>query len=212
MIYPLYFRYISREIYSISWADGRRKPKLQHKTCLLRMGSFTSSINQFGFLISLTWIDPWYSENNLKQTWYTANSRRLRQQLCSDILQKTCYQQVGIRMRSHGLRQLNIDNRSVASCQQNCCKLIVKTCYPQACCKLFQQVVYLVCKWQVATSLILTDLLQPVNCRTTGTLTQYKSSINGWSQVSFFEFWDEILNAKDQTVYQIEAIKMLHVI
>ena len=47
----------------------------------------------------------------------------------------------------------------------------------------------------------------PVNCNTTGTLTQYKSSVNGWSQVSFSEFWDEILNAKDQTVYQIVVIK-----
>ena len=43
-------------------------------------------------------------------------------------------------MRSHGLRQL-VDDKSVASCQQTCCKMIVKTCYPQACCKLFQQVV-----------------------------------------------------------------------
>ena len=52
----------------------------------------------------------------------------------------------------------------------------------------------------------------PVNCNTTGTLTQYKSTVNGWSQVSFSEFWDEILNAKDQTVYQIVAIKKLHLI
>ena len=43
-------------------------------------------------------------------------------------------------MRSHGLRQL-VDDKSIASCQQTCCKLIVKTSYPQACCKLFQQVV-----------------------------------------------------------------------
>ena len=45
-------------------------------------------------------------------------------------------------MRSHGLRQL-VNDKSVASCQQTCCKLIVKivkTCYPQACCRLFQQV------------------------------------------------------------------------
>ena len=53
---------------------------------------------------------------------------------------QTCHQQADIRMRSHGLRQL-VDDKSVASCQQNCCKLIVKTCYPQACCKLFQQVI-----------------------------------------------------------------------
>ena len=31
--------------------------------------------------------------------------------------------------------------KSFASCQQTCCKLIVKTCYSQACCKLFKQVV-----------------------------------------------------------------------
>ena len=38
------------------------------------------------------------------------------------------------------LRQL-VDDKSVASCQQICSRLIVKTCYPDACCKLFQQVV-----------------------------------------------------------------------
>ena len=51
----------------------------------------------------------------------------------------------GIRQCSHGLRQL-VDDKSVPSCQQ-------------ACCKLFQQVVTSLQK-QVATSLILTDLLQ----------------------------------------------------
>ena len=56
-------------------------------------------------------------------------------------LQQVCWHPAtDIRMRSHGLRQL-VDDKSVASCQQTCCKLIVKTCYPQACCKLFQQVV-----------------------------------------------------------------------
>ena len=54
------------------------------------------------------------------------------------ILQQTCCQEADIKMCSHGLRQL-VDDKSVASCQQTCCKLIVKTCYPQACCKLFQQ-------------------------------------------------------------------------
>ena len=33
-----------------------------------------------------------------------------------------------------------LTTKSVASCQQTCCKLIVKTCYPQACFKLFQRV------------------------------------------------------------------------
>ena len=40
-----------------------------------------------------------------------------------------------IRMRSRGLQQL-VDDKSVSSCQQTCCKLIVKTCYPQSWCKL----------------------------------------------------------------------------
>ena len=34
----------------------------------------------------------------------------------------------------------------------------------------------------------------------------------GDSQVSFSEFRDEILNARDRTLYQIEAIKKLHLI
>ena len=34
-----------------------------------------------------------------------------------DLLQKTCYQQADIRMRSHGLRQLG-DDKYVTSCQQ----------------------------------------------------------------------------------------------
>ena len=59
---------------------------------------------------------------------------------CVDNLQQTGYQQADIRMHSYGLRQL-VDDKSLASCQQICYKLIVKTCYPQACCKLFQQVV-----------------------------------------------------------------------
>ena len=49
-----------------------------------------------------------------------------------NILQQTSYQQADIRTRSHGLRQL-VDDKSVESCQQSCCKLIVKTCYQQAC-------------------------------------------------------------------------------
>ena len=52
-----------------------------------------------------------------------------------EILQQTRHEQVDVRMPSHGLQQL------VASCYQTCYKFIVKTCYPQACCKLFQQVV-----------------------------------------------------------------------
>ena len=50
------------------------------------------------------------------------------------------YQQAEIRMSSHGLQKF-VDGNSVASSRQTRCRLIVKTCYPQACCKLFQQVV-----------------------------------------------------------------------
>ena len=56
------------------------------------------------------------------------------------ILQQTCYQQADTRMGSYGLRQL-VDDKSIASYRQPCCKLFIKTCYPHACCKLFQQVV-----------------------------------------------------------------------
>ena len=49
-------------------------------------------------------------------------------QATSVILQQTCYQQTNVRMRLHGLRQLVV-------------LLIVEIWYPQACCKLFQQVV-----------------------------------------------------------------------
>ena len=40
---------------------------------------------------------------------------------CNNLLQ-----QADIRMRSHGLQQL-VDDKSVASCQQACCKLIIST-------------------------------------------------------------------------------------
>ena len=52
-----------------------------------------------------------------------------------DILQQT-YQQVDIRARSNGLRQA-LDDRSVAFCQQTCCKLIVRTYYPLGWCNCF---------------------------------------------------------------------------
>ena len=34
----------------------------------------------------------------------------------------------------------------------------------------------------------------------------------GWSQVSFSEFWVELLNANDWAVYQIEANKKLYLV
>ena len=50
-----------------------------------------------------------------------------------------CYQQADIRMHSYGLRQL-VDDKFDAIYEQTCRTLIVKTFYPQTCCKLFQQV------------------------------------------------------------------------
>ena len=72
---------------------------------------------------------------------------------CNNLLQ-----QADIGMRSHGLRQL-IDDKSIDSCQQTRCKLIVKTCYPQACCKFFQQVVTSL-QMRSCNKPNLTDLLQ----------------------------------------------------
>ena len=49
-------------------------------------------------------------------------------------------QQVDVRMRLHGLRQL-VDDKFVASCQQTCCKMIVQICWAMGLLQLFQQVV-----------------------------------------------------------------------
>ena len=49
-----------------------------------------------------------------------------------------------------------------------------------------------------------------MNSKRTVTLTQYNNPLIGWSQVSFSEFWVELLNAKDWAVYQIEAIKKFY--
>ena len=59
-------------------------------------------------------------------------------------------QQADSKMRWRSLRQL-VDDKSAVICEQTCCKLSGKTCSPQVCSKFFQQ---------VATSLILTGLLQ----------------------------------------------------
>ena len=69
-----------------------------------------------------------------------------------------CCHQADIRMRSHRLLRFD-GNKFSASCQQACCRLIVKTFYPQARCKLFQQ---LAASLQISscTSLIFTDFLQ----------------------------------------------------
>ena len=49
-----------------------------------------------------------------------------------------CCYKTDIRMRSHRLLRLD-GYKFAASCQQACFKLIVKTFYPQAGCKLLQQ-------------------------------------------------------------------------
>ena len=51
-----------------------------------------------------------------------------------------CKHELSLKCRS-GLK-LNPDScKLLLSCRQSCCKLIVKTCFPQVCCKSFQQVV-----------------------------------------------------------------------
>ena len=72
------------------------------------------------------------------------NILQLGQQLNNNRLAIKQLQQADIRMCLHDLGQ-PVDNKSVARCQQTCCKLIAKTCYPQACCKLFQQVLASLC-------------------------------------------------------------------
>ena len=68
---------------------------------------------------------------------YTAKNAQVAANLltsCNNLLQ------VYIRVCSHGLRQL-VDYEPVTCCQQFCYKSIGKTCYPQVCCKFFEQVV-----------------------------------------------------------------------
>ena len=82
--------------------------------------------------------DMYATKDNCCLYHYTAKNARVFQSLltsCNNLLQ-----QVNIRMYSRGLRSL-VDDKSVASCQQTCCKLMVQTCYQKACCKLFQQIV-----------------------------------------------------------------------
>ena len=73
---------------------------------------------------------------------------------------KTSYdnllQKAGIRMRLHGLRQV-VDDQSIASCQQACYKL---GSYPQACSKLFPQLV--TCLWDLR--LCRSKLFNPIDC------------------------------------------------
>ena len=62
----------------------------------------------------------------LLQALYTAKSAQVGTMLTSC---NRLEQQDDIRMRFNSLRQL-VDEKSAATCQQTCCKLIVKTCYP----------------------------------------------------------------------------------
>ena len=65
-----------------------------------------------------------YFQDILTATSYRAKNARVVTNLltsCNNLLQ-----QADIRMRSHGLRQL-VDNKSFASCQQTCGKLIIST-------------------------------------------------------------------------------------
>ena len=66
-------------------------------------------------------------------------TRKLHQACCRLV---TLLDQANIRMRLHRFSLLRlVDNKSAASCQQTCCKLITETFYSQAWCKLFQQLI-----------------------------------------------------------------------
>ena len=89
-----------------------------------------------------------------KLFYYIHNQKRATCNKSVDILQ----QLVTTSQDAFAWLSTACDNKSVASCQQVCFKLstdLLQVDY----CKLFQQVVN-VCKWQVVTILILTDLLQ----------------------------------------------------
>ena len=82
--------------------------------------------------------------------------------------------QMNIRMHLHHLLWLD-DNRSAASCQQACCKLIVEIFYSQAWCKLFStpanitlQQVWLAAIWwsQQAWCNLLTTCSKPIQSTT----------------------------------------------
>ena len=116
-----------------------------------------------------------------------------------------CCHEATFRMRSHRLLRLD-DSKLTASCQQVCCKLIVKTFYLQVWCKLFQQ---LAASVQISTSdsdfhwLVVTWWIQQTCCnwlttcsksvksttcsKSVGFLAVYNSpSINNGSTTSWF--------------------------
>ena len=93
-------------------------------------GCFSDSCGEAGEGVLWTEWDPMIKKN------YTAMKRASCSKSAAGLL--PCCHQADIRMRSHRLLRLD-DDKFVVSCQQAWCKLIVKTFYPQASCKLFQQ-------------------------------------------------------------------------
>jgi hypothetical protein len=89
---------------------------------------------------------------------YTQPETRKLQQVCCR-LDATCDHQADIRMRSH--RLLRLDNiKSVASCQQTCCKLWTAGLMQVVNCRLDAS-----CELQAWCNLWTADLVQVVNCR-----------------------------------------------
>ena len=95
---------------------------------------------------------------SMEQVTQVPKTRKL-QHLCryhaKDLLWKSQYQHTFAWLATACWRQVYCK----WSTQQACCKLIVEAFYPQVCYR-FQQVVTKARKWQVATNVILTDLLQ----------------------------------------------------
>ena len=89
------------------------------------------------------------------------------------ILQQNCYKAIYSSLLQSGDQDVFewlVDDKSVVSCQQTCCKFTVKPCYQQACYKFIQQVV---------TSLQITSCKKPDFNRLVGTWSNSQVCYNG---------------------------------
>ena len=74
--------------------------------------------------------DPYITlKDPVSNTIYIYSQKHASYNKSVDILQQTCYQRPNIRMCLHGLQQL-VDDKSIASCQHTCCKLLKFPWFP----------------------------------------------------------------------------------
>ena len=106
-----------------AWGHKLQRFRLEWPYCL------------FPILCPLHWnIQNWYYKNHWT---YTVKNKQVATHLLTSY--NTLLHQADIRMRSHNLRQL-VDDKSIASRRETCCKLVVKTGHRHTSCNLFQQV------------------------------------------------------------------------